>query len=154
MRIVKDKDGAEWRVPNLCVGLVLDIKDYAEIDFLESRGKTREEAKEIAAATLQKLYDPLTLGNTAWVLFKTQAEKKGLDERSFGYVFDTDQYPDLRDAILGAVVDFTQPPKVAMEIKADLPRMIERLENALSAHWKNSVSALVDSAELTAANSA
>lgn len=151
MRTIKDVNGDEWKIPALTVGRVIDIREYAEIDFLEMRGKGGDDAKTAAGQTLAKLYDAMTLGNVLWVLLKEQCEKRNVDERAFGYLFDASQFGELREAVLNAVVDFTQPPTVAKEIKADLPGMISRMENALIAVWKNSVTDSAESLELTPA---
>lgn len=154
LRKITDTKGQEWRIPSLSVGIVLEVKDYAGVNFLELRGAAGEEAKKAAGELLQSLYDPLTLGNVCWALMKEQAAERSLDEKSFGYVFDSDQHHELRMGIIGAVVDFILPPKVANEIKADLPGMIEKAEQKLIAQWKSSRSAWEDSATSTLGNSA
>lgn len=149
LRTIKDKDGIEWRIPSLSVGIILDVKEYSGIDFLDLRGTAGDDAKKAAGELLAKLFDPLTLGNVCWKLMESQAVKRQLDERSFGYVFDSDQHHALRMAIIGAVVDFILPPKVAEQIKTDLPGEIEKAEQKLIAQWKSSCSELAASATST-----
>lgn len=140
MQRIHDKDGREWRVPSLSVGLALDLKEQAGFDCLELKGKDKEEAGRSAGEMAAKLYDPFFLGSVLWVLLAPQCREAGIDERQFGYLFDDTTYPACRLAILTAVVNFTLPPKVATEMMAELRGRIEKAETALIAALKNSVS--------------
>ncbi len=153
MRIVKDKDGGDWKLPSFSVGIVLDVKEQAGFDILAAKGKTGDEAKNRASEMLAQLYDPFTLGGILWVLLGAQAKDRGLDERAFGYQFDETCYPDLRTAIMESIVDFTQPPPVAKTTKAELPGRIVEIETAWIAALKSLSSASAAPSASTAAGS-
>jgi hypothetical protein len=142
VRTITDKTGQEWRLASLTLGLVLDIRDEAGVDFLQARGKDKDEAGKAAGEMLAKLYDPFTLGSVLWMLLGKQAEERKIDERAFAHLFESDTYPMMREAVLGLVLDFTLPLKVATVVKADLPRLMTEIDDALIAALKSSRSDL------------
>lgn len=141
---VKDKSGSDWKLPAFSVGLALRLRDDAEFDILSIRGNAGEDAGKAAGRLVGQLYDPFTLGAVCWVLFAAEARERGLDEVEFADVFTAEEYPALREAILSAVLDFTLPPSVAIEVKAALPGVIGRAEAAMAQAWRNSHSDSAD----------
>jgi len=139
VHLIKDKDGGEWRIPSLSLGLMTDLRDVAGIDFLQSRGGSKDEAAKAAGDNLEKLYDPFTLGASLWLLLSSQAIARGIDEKAFAYLFDADCYDPARLAILYSAVDFIHPRNLAAAIKADLPGLMTTMDDALIAVWKSTV---------------
>jgi hypothetical protein len=137
VQVIKDSKGGEWKIPSLTLGHCFDVKERAGFDFLDSRGKSDDESTTKAGELLAKLYHPRDLGMVLWTLLESQAMEQELDERAFAYLFDDEASERARMAIIGAIVDFIHPRRLATTIKADLPGRMAMMEDALIAAWKS-----------------
>lgn len=79
---------------------------------------------------LEALDDPELLGKVLWVLVEVQAAKASVDPEGFAAGFDGPTIFAAIDAFSEAIVDFSQRPAVATAIKAKLPAVIAKLEQA------------------------
>lgn len=152
MKIIHDKDGNEWRIPSLSVGLVTRLREEAEFVIGDWKGKTQAEAQAGASELMMSLYDPFVLGKVLWVLLESQAETKGISPKDFALCFDSDQYTTARMAIVETLADFRLPPTVAATVKANLPGELANLENALSMALKSAATESPASSELIPAS--
>ena len=118
MNQFKDAKGGLWVMPAFSLGLVLDIKDQAAVDFLgDDAGK---DATEDAGKWFGQLYNPKHLVAVLWVIFEEEILARELDERSFARLCTNPVLSEARKAVVTAVTSFIHSPKVAAAMSSPL----------------------------------
>lgn len=148
MNQFKDVKGGVWTFPEFTLGLVLDVKAQANVDFLgdDSRGSN---AGDDAGKWFEMLYDPRHLGAVLWVIFESEITRRKLDYLGFARLVSGPALDEARRGIVSSLVSFIHSPNVAAAIAAELPQIQSRMETALLARWKSTVSGLLESWEST-----
>ena len=143
MNQFKDAKGGLWVMPAFSLGLVLDIKDQAAVDFLgDDAGK---DATEDAGKWFGQLYNPKHLVAVLWVIFEEEILARELDERSFARLCTNPVLSEARKAVVTAVTSFIHSPKVAAAIAKELPQIETQIENALTAAFSSTAGGLRES---------
>lgn len=111
-----DGNKNEWTI-NLTLGDIKRVRNETEIDL----NKLLRNATDFG----ELLFDPERIGALLWVLCERQAIAKNITPEMFYDSFDGDNLRQAYHALVCAVADFCQTPKIASEMKANLSKMIE-----------------------------
>lgn len=123
MATFADKDGTAWSVA-LTVG---DLEDCKEAGA-DLRPVLRDETKLINLL----FHEPDTLVRVMWVLCHRQAEADGVEPEQFARLFDGPTLERASVALVEAVIDFFPRSKVAATLRANLHKLLAKMDADMS----------------------
>jgi len=140
----EDTTGYKWHL-NLTVGAFRRVKQEADFDLsgvAEGGEKTRH-------SLIQLMTDPLVLADILYAACQPQAEKAGIDSSAFGERLAGPVIKRAREALLEAIVNFTQSPE-QMEVAEKNIATMKRLEKMAMEAMMEGIKSLDDTETLMA----
>ena len=98
-----DSEGRTWPL-SITIRKVKEIRDEIGVDLLDF--SVDEENKESIPKLLESLADPVTLGDTLWILCRGKAETDGVSDEKFGESLVGDVIENAADALLTEIANF------------------------------------------------
>lgn len=116
-----DYKGGQW-VLTLLNGHVAPLRKNFGIDL--ASGKIGESLINLMYLEAEKCEEVM------WLFCREQAAERGLAREQFSFLFDAAARCRAVEALSEEIIDFFHPPKIAAEIKAQLPGMFDKMQDA------------------------
>lgn len=120
MASFRDGKGNEW-VIRIDVGALLDVKERTELD-LPQLMRSVEVLTEFIFGDAEKPVKAL------WVLCEEQAKERGLNERGFYRLFDSQTLEAATETLLKSVANFCQRSKIGAALATTTTEMMDALD--------------------------
>ena len=115
----KDGKGREWNL-QINAGHIVG-KKFQEIGW--------DFERETKSGNYESLLDPFKFCAILWVVCEKQADEKKVDPVDFAEGLTGDIITQAQEALLAAVLDFTQRSKISESAKLKLPTIFGQIDN-------------------------
>lgn len=113
-----DANGREWNV-SITVEELAAVKDALDVHLTKL-------VDEDIAKLFALVADPIECVNVLWVVCRSQAESRGIDQRQFARGFSGEAFEQAGRCLIRAVFNFFQPGR-----RDPLLRLVEKTERAM-----------------------
>lgn len=141
-----DRHGREWNL-SLDLGLITKVRKALDVHL----GKIFTDEKKL----LELLYDDIDrLGQVLFMLVEDKAAAEKIDGDQFATGFDGPTLTRAREALVDAIANFSQPPKLAESMTASLRKVMGANEDLTAKRIELATEAMIQTLKKSDTNSA